>query len=148
MIRDSGAIQPGRSAPSGPGYFLALVPGQHEVPRPARAYWMSDAAVEATAGRAGRERPVLDSVSADAATQPQEPSEGSRADRERSPDQRADAALVAALSAAPPDGLSPDELAARIGRSRTWVFTRLHVHEAAGRAVKLRRGRWTGGGER
>ncbi len=57
-------------------------------------------------------------------------------------------ALLAALDATPPDGLSADELAPRVGRSRAWVFSCLHVHASAGRAVRLRRGRWTGGGER
>src|SRR5262249_50703225 len=64
------------------------------------------------------------------------------------PDQRAHAALLAVLDAAPSEGLSADELAARIGMGRTWVFTRLHIHEMAGRAAKLRRGRWAGGGTR
>ncbi len=57
-------------------------------------------------------------------------------------------ALLAALDAAPPDGLSADELAARVGRSRACVFSRLDVHATTGRAVRLRRGRWTGGSER
>jgi S-DNA-T family DNA segregation ATPase FtsK/SpoIIIE len=57
-------------------------------------------------------------------------------------------ALLAAQDAAPPDGMSAEELAARVGRSRAWVFSRLDVHASAGRAVRLRRGRWTGGGER
>ncbi len=128
---------------SGPGYFLALVPGIHEQPRPARAYWLTDSAVRAVVAHAGAQRPALDPESSDAAARPQEPSQDSRGERER-----ADVALLAALDAAPPDGLSADELAARVGRSRAWVFSRLDVHGSAGRAVRLRRGRWTGGGER
>jgi hypothetical protein len=73
--------------------------------------------------------------------------------QESSPDTRreradADAALLTALDAAPPDGMSADELAARVGRSRAWVFSRLDVHATTGRTVRLRRGRWTGWGER
>ncbi len=62
--------------------------------------------------------------------------------------ERADVALLIALNAAPPDGLSADELAARVGRSRAWVFSHLDVHATTGRAVRLRRGRWAGEGER
>jgi S-DNA-T family DNA segregation ATPase FtsK/SpoIIIE len=120
----------------GPGYFLVLVPGQHEVPRPARAYWLTDAAVSAAAGHAGALRPALDTISSAAATRRVEPSERVR-DGERE-----DTLLLATLQNAPSDGLSADELAARIGRSRAWVFARLNVHAAAGRAVRLRRGRW------
>ncbi len=43
------------------------------------------------------------------------------------------AALLAALDAAPPDGVSADELAARVGRSRAWVFA-----TARGRGVVRR----------
>src|SRR5438034_6234961 len=59
----------------GPGYFLVLAPGQHETPRQARAFWLSDAAVRAAADRAGGSRPVLDTTSAEAASGPQKPSE-------------------------------------------------------------------------
>ena len=57
-------------------------------------------------------------------------------------------ALLAALDAAPPDGLSADEVATRVGRSRAWVFSRLDAHATAGRAVRLHLGRWAGWGER
>ena len=46
-----------------------------------------------------------------------------------------DMALMAALREAPRGGLSADELAARLGRSRAWVFKRLQVHRTAGRAA-------------
>lgn len=54
--------------------------------------------------------------------------------------ERADVALLAALDAALPDGLSAGELAARVGRSRAWVFSRRDLNASAGRAVRLRRG--------
>jgi S-DNA-T family DNA segregation ATPase FtsK/SpoIIIE len=127
---------------SEPGYFLALVPGVYEQPRPARAYWLTDAAVRAVVASTAGQRPALDPVSADADARPQEPSQSARPDRERF-----DMALLAALDSAPPDGLSADELAARVGRSRAWVFSRLDVHATAGRAVRLGRGRWAGNRE-
>jgi hypothetical protein len=121
----------------GPGYFLVLAPGQHETPRQARAYWLSDAAVTAAADSAGPTRPALDPTSAEAAGEPQESPEHVR-ESANDPDRL----LLAALAEAPPGGLSADELAARLGKGRTWVYKRLTAHSSAGRAVRLRRGRW------
>jgi S-DNA-T family DNA segregation ATPase FtsK/SpoIIIE len=136
-----------------PGACLVLVPGQHELPRPARVYWITDEAVSAAAGRNGVAPPSLDSASAQAASKPPESSEavpsppdGADVDLIRSvaaamvedPDQ----AFLAALKHAPAEGLSADQLAAVTGRSRAWVYSRLSLHQAAGRAVRLGRGRW------
>jgi S-DNA-T family DNA segregation ATPase FtsK/SpoIIIE len=126
----------------GPGYFLVLAPGQHETPRQARAFWLSDAAVRAAAARAGTARPVLDPVSADAAAGPQKPVQGADAHNGPTAADDPDRRLLAVLREAPHGGLSADELAARLGRSRAWVYKRLMAHSGAGRAVRLRRGRW------
>src|SRR2546430_7759075 len=56
-----------------------------------------------------------------------------------------DAALLAALRDAPRTGMSAPELAARIGRSRSWTFARLRAHARAGRVVSLRHRRWAAG---
>jgi DNA segregation ATPase FtsK/SpoIIIE, S-DNA-T family len=120
-----------------PGYFLALVLGVYDQPRPARAYLLDDDAVRAVVARTAARRPSLDPESADAARRPQEQSQLTRSERER-----ADVALLTALDSAPPDGLSAGDLAARVGRSRAWVFSQLNVHATAGRAVRLGRGRW------
>ncbi len=125
----------------GPGYFLVLAPGQHETPRQARAYWLSDAAVRAAADSAGATRPALDPASVEAAGGPQKPPEGAVHDPANSADDP-DGLLLAALDEASPGGLSADDLAARLGRGRTWVYKRLMAHSSAGRAVRLRRGRW------
>ena len=122
----------------GPGYFLVLAPGQHEMPRQARAYWLSDAAVGAAAASGSATRPALDPASAEAAGEPQKPAEDAANDGPDDPDRL----LLAALDEAPPGGLSADELAARLGRGRTWVYKRLMAHSSSGRAVRLRRGRW------
>jgi S-DNA-T family DNA segregation ATPase FtsK/SpoIIIE len=130
---------------SGKGYLLVLAPGQHDLPRLARAYWLTDPAVKATAGRAGVQRPVLDPVSAQATTGRLEPSEAVNApvgDGGGSVAVDPDAALFAALRDAPRAGLSADELAARIGHGRTWVYKRLSANAKAGKVVRLRRGRW------
>jgi hypothetical protein len=105
---------------------------------------VTDAAVKAMAGAVGIQRAVLDPASAQAAARGQEPSasvylpgdgaDGSEADP--------DAALLAALREAPRAGLSADELAARLGHGRTWVYKRLSANAEAGNVVRLRRGRW------
>jgi S-DNA-T family DNA segregation ATPase FtsK/SpoIIIE len=132
----------------GPGYFLLLLPGQHEQPRPARAYWLTDAAVRAAASRPGIERAALDAASATAAEKPPQPSteaetepDGFTATRREDPD----TALLAALREAPRNSLSAPELAARIGRSRSWTFARLRLHARAGRVVHVGHGRWAAG---
>lgn len=52
-----------------PGSFLIAVPGMHETPRPARAFWLSDEDVASVAARFGTQRPALDAASAAAAGQ-------------------------------------------------------------------------------
>ena len=141
--RLSAGWRPDRLA--GPGYLLVLGPGQHEQPRPARVYWLTDAAVRAAAGRYGTKRPVLDPRSAEAAeTLP----EGSQAPHGPADESRtvtaaeADEALLALLASAPHAGLTVDELARRIGRRRTWMYDRLNAHSRAGRAARVGPGRW------
>jgi S-DNA-T family DNA segregation ATPase FtsK/SpoIIIE len=132
----------------GRGYFLVLVPGQHESPRPARAYLLTDAAVTAVAGRRGVQRAALDAASASAAEKPQEASTATEAvtDGYSVPQREdSDTTLLTALRDAPRGGLSAPELAVRIGRSRSWTFARLRAHAKAGRAVHVGHGRWAGG---
>ena len=50
-----------------PGSFLIVVPGTHETPRPARAFWLSEEDVGQVASRFGTYRPTLDAASASAA---------------------------------------------------------------------------------
>ncbi len=141
--RLSAGWRPDRLA--GPGYFLVLVPGQHEQPRPARAYRLTDAAVRVTADRHGADRPSLDPKSAGMADKPPEPREEPHEPAGESRTvtaAEADDALLALLAAAPHDGLTVGELAQRIGRRRTWVYDRLSAHARAGRAARVGPGRW------
>src|SRR5262249_4253562 len=50
-----------------PGSFLIHVPGVHETPCPARAFWLSEEEVARTAARFSTDRPTLDPASAAAA---------------------------------------------------------------------------------
>jgi S-DNA-T family DNA segregation ATPase FtsK/SpoIIIE len=117
---------------AGPGYFLVLVPDQHEQPRPARAYWLTDEAVSATAGRPGAGRPKLYPVSV----------HGPASESRTVTAAEADDALLELLASAPHAGLTVGELAERIGRKRTWVYDRLSAHARTGRVARVGRGRW------
>ena len=57
-----------------PGSFLIVVPGTHESPRPARAFWLSEEDVAQVASRFGTYRPTLDAASASAAGEEPVPS--------------------------------------------------------------------------
>lgn len=142
-----------------PGSCLVLVPGQHELPRPARVYWLSDEAVSLAAARYGVHRPSLDVTSAEVVKKalegrqevrrpkPARDDQAPEMDAHRAADQAAvagdlDEVLLTALREAPHEGLSADDLARSIGRKRTWVYERLRLHQAAGRVEKLAPGRW------
>jgi len=101
---------------------------------------LTDPVVRGVAGRPGVQRAALDPASADAAAETSP--DGTSAPPVEAGTVDPDAVLLAALTDAPRAGVSVEELAQRIGRRRTWVYKRLHDHLTAGRAVRLRRGRW------
>ena len=103
------------------------------MPRPARAYLMTDADVARTAAEHGSSRPAAPI----AAHEPQ-------GDAGTDPDR----ALTDALSKAPAEGVSVPELVAATGRSRRWIYYRLHALAQDGRAEQTERGSWrTSGGD-
>lgn len=109
-----------------PGKFLISAP-EHTVPRPARAYLMTDADVARTATERGSSRPVAPIAAHDAP-------EDTSADPDR--------ALTDALAQAPAAGVSIRELVAVSGRSRRWVYYRLRELSAEGLAEQTERGMW------
>jgi S-DNA-T family DNA segregation ATPase FtsK/SpoIIIE len=143
-----------------PGKFLVSSP-EHDIPRRARAYLVTDDDVADAVARYAATRPPLDSISRRAlaagplppAPQPiGQPSLDHRADR---PDDAgtgeppavdeqhdADAILRRALSAAPAEGVPVSDLITVTGMSRRWVFYRLRQLEAEGYAVQMVRGFW------
>jgi hypothetical protein len=129
-----------------PGKFLISAP-EHDTPRRARAYLLTDQAVTETAGEHASLRPELDEVSTDAlderaqsypATQSNEPDTEHGEDAESG----ADALLWSALCLAPDEGISIADLVAATGMSQRWVHYRLRALANAGRAVQVRRGIW------
>ena len=136
-----------------PGKFLISAP-EHDTPRRARAYLLTDQAVTATAARHASRRPALDEVSQQAMderaqTSPDVPERAHGADDEattgRSPGDAQgtpETILWAALSLAPEDGISVPGLMSATGMGRRWVYYRLRELADAGRAVQTVRGNW------
>jgi S-DNA-T family DNA segregation ATPase FtsK/SpoIIIE len=112
-----------------PGKFLISAP-EHDTPRRARAYLITDQAVAETAGRHAAIRPPLDPVSMRAldenarrqATSPvTTPGRRESEELEGTPE----ALLWAALSLAPDQGVTVPDLMSETGMSRRWVYYRL-----------------------
>jgi hypothetical protein len=140
-----------------PGKFLIAAP-EHDTPKRARTYLLTDQAVAATAARYAGRRPALDALSAAACqTRPapgttpsappppaDEPGNATAArwqDRtRRSPNP--ETLLWQALQTAPAEGATLADLMAATGMGRSWVYYRLAGHAAAGRAVQITRGYW------
>jgi S-DNA-T family DNA segregation ATPase FtsK/SpoIIIE len=136
-----------------PGKFLISAP-EHDTPRRARAYLLTDQAVTATATAHASLRPALDEISQRAMderaqTSPddpaQMPAQPPRNGERRAPGDTRDAPetiLWAALSLAPDEGISVPGLMAATGMGRRWVYYRLRELAATGRAVQTERGNW------
>jgi hypothetical protein len=135
-----------------PGKFL-IAAAEHDTPRRARAYLLTDLAVADTASRYTDQRPPLDPASAAAlgtssGNEPADPDDspdgpdpkGWRGSKPRAADP--DALLWAALRSAPADGASVADLIRVTGMSRSWVYYRLADYAAVGRAIQPTRGCW------
>jgi DNA segregation ATPase FtsK/SpoIIIE-like protein len=136
-----------------PGKFLISAP-EHDTPRRARAYLLTDQAVHDTAARHASMRPVLDEISQRALderaqTNPDAPDRPARPEHADSatgasgdaPDSPG-TLLWLALCMAPPGGADIAELMNASGMSRPTVYRHLADHARAGRAVQVSRGRW------
>jgi S-DNA-T family DNA segregation ATPase FtsK/SpoIIIE len=131
-----------------PGKFLLSAP-EHDVPRRARAYLLTDEAVSLAASHASSSRPALDEISLRALDEahaarlnaptrtpepmPAEQPDGTETDAE---------ALRAALERAPEEGTPVPYLMALTGMSRPTLYRRLNDLVRAGRAVQVSRGRY------
>ena len=136
-----------------PGKFLISAP-EHDTPRRARAYLLTDQAVTDTATWHATLRPQLDEISARALEEraqssPDRPAQfggpdHADPDEERPTDTRdtAGAMLWAALSMAGEDGISVPELMAATGMGRRWVYYRLRDLADAGRIIQTPSGNW------
>jgi len=125
-----------------PGKFLVSAP-EHDTPRRARAYLVTDDDVTQTAARYAASRPVLDEVSLRAIRAASDPPENTD-DRVGSPPEPATAedALWSALCMAPDEGTEVGVLLTLTGLSRPTLYRHLREHAQAGRAIQVSRGRW------
>jgi S-DNA-T family DNA segregation ATPase FtsK/SpoIIIE len=138
-----------------PGKFLMSAP-EHDTPRRARAYLLTDDMVSLTASQHAEMRPSLDETSrravedtrpADAQRPPHSLSNGHHGTIHPGHDNNnADGApmgiLWAALSLAPDEGVSVPELMNATRMSRPWVYQRLRELADRGQVTQVSRGRW------
>jgi hypothetical protein len=133
-----------------PGKFLISAP-EHDTPRRARAYLLTDETVSATATRHAHLRPVLDETSRralelahrqPAAPPPDPPARSPRPSRLESAPDEPEAILWAILKGAPDEGIPVQHLMIATGMKRSWVYNRLQELARTGRAERTIRGRW------
>jgi S-DNA-T family DNA segregation ATPase FtsK/SpoIIIE len=125
-----------------PGKFLLSDP-EHDIPRPGRAYLITDPDVTRTAARHSGNRPTIlttrpEPAPSGPAAQPKQEPAGPTVDRTA----QAEAALWAALREAAEPGLSVADLEKITGMGRRWVYYRLRRHAQTGHAIQTARGRW------
>jgi S-DNA-T family DNA segregation ATPase FtsK/SpoIIIE len=120
-----------------PGKFLVSA-AEHDTPRRARAYLVTDQAVAETALRYADQRPPLDEVSRRAI----ESNPIVSIPRQVSAEDAPDALLWAALSFASEDGTTVPDLMEATGMSRPWVYQRLRDLTERGQVHQVERGRW------
>ncbi len=125
-----------------PGKFLISAP-EHDIPKRARAYLVTDQAVSETSARHAGLRPELDQISRRAilAGNRRIPESGNMpgADRDTA---RTQDALWIALCAAPDEGWDIGDLINFTGMSRATVYRHLREHISRGRVIQVGRGRW------
>ena len=136
-----------------PGKFLISAP-EHDTPRRARAYLLTDDAVQTTTSHYADSRPALDPVSAAAADAPRPSAPpGGTTDGPPTPDAKSwrarsgeaadpETVLWNALRTAPADGVTVADLMTATGMGRSWVYYRLADLAASGRVIQAGPGCW------
>ena len=136
-----------------PGKFLVSAP-EHDTPKRARAYLLTDQVVADTAARYADKRPDLDQESQRAiigASNPRPIRDRNSAGDSGSPDagQSAPAesatvedALWMALCMAPDEGTEIGDLMRVTGMTKPTIYRHLREHVKAGRVIQVSRGRW------
>jgi DNA translocase FtsK/SpoIIIE-like protein len=129
-----------------PGKFL-IAAAEHDTPKRARAYLLTDQVVEAAASYYQELRPPLDPTSLQAVDQdihqertvvPPETDTAATDDPADAPD----VLLWVALICAPPEGTTVPDLMAATGMSRPWIYLRLRELAEQGHVLQVSRGRW------
>jgi S-DNA-T family DNA segregation ATPase FtsK/SpoIIIE len=129
-----------------PGKFL-IAAAEHDTPKPARAYLLTDEVVEAAANHYADYRPPLDPASQQAAEAHHDPErivvppDADTMTAEYAED-GPDVMLWAALVVAPTEGTTVPDLMTATGMSRPWIYLRLRELVGQGRVIQVSRGRW------
>jgi S-DNA-T family DNA segregation ATPase FtsK/SpoIIIE len=129
-----------------PGKFL-ISASEHDTPRRARAYLVTDEMVDIAADHYATYRPTLDDISLHGLTERAEtgtptPTDAQPARARPDAAQAPEAVLWAVLSIAPDDGMTVPDLMAETGMSRPWVYQRLQELVRTGQVTQVSRGRW------
>jgi hypothetical protein len=131
-----------------PGKFFISAP-EHDTPRRARAFLLTDETVTETATRHASIRPPLDELSRLALEEAETPISAPRKadDPEKATgsiesQDSAEEALWDLLTGGPDEGIPIAVLIKATGKSRRWVYYQLSAYARAGRAVQISRGRW------
>ncbi len=145
LVLGQGMLKAGWNAHqlNAPGKFLVSAP-EHETPRRARAYLLTDETVALTAARHSRIPRELDEVSRNSLTRPTgraprfQPEYESTGNTAGSPEE----ILWRALRSAPAEGWEFGELIRITGMPKTTLYRRLREHAENGRAYQVSHGRW------
>ncbi|GAA1259908.1 hypothetical protein GCM10009677_08740 [Sphaerisporangium rubeum] len=128
-----------------PGKFLVSAP-EHDIPRRARTFLLTDDAVQCTTGRHASNRPPLDEISTAALeatpTSADEDAPAIACHGHTTASHDAENTLWTALRDAPGEGMSIEDLMRQTGMGRSWVYYRLQEHARSGRVAQVSRGRW------
>lgn len=130
-----------------PGKFLLWSP-EHDTPRRARAYLITDDDVASAVTRYAPARPHLDPISRHALTAPPPAPatttmpDGTGADQPGNTEDDPETILRTALARAGQEGISVPALVGITGMSRRWVYYRLRELASAGHVIQTARGQW------
>jgi S-DNA-T family DNA segregation ATPase FtsK/SpoIIIE len=132
-----------------PGKFL-IAAAEHDTPKRARAYLLTDQTVEAAATYYADLRPPLDAVSQEAIEDLDPYPERATVLPDPDPDPMTadsggdgpDTLLWLALMLAPQDGTTVPDLMTATGMSRPWIYLRLRGLAEQGDVIQVSRGRW------
>ena len=130
-----------------PGKFL-IAAAEHDTPKRARAYLLTDQTVEAAATYYAKSRPPLDAISQQAIEDkdpypertvvPPDPATMTTNSGGDGPD----TLLWLTLMLAPEDGTSVPDLMTATGMSRPWIYLRLRELADQGHVIQVSRGHW------
>jgi S-DNA-T family DNA segregation ATPase FtsK/SpoIIIE len=140
LVLGQGMLKAGWNAHklNAPGKFLISAP-EHDVPRRARAYLVTDQMVVETSALHSQIPRELDEISRNAMlAAPSLEFQPKSASYAQSPEET----LWAALRAAPEEGWEIGELISLTGMTRTTLYRYLHELVNEGRAYQVSRGRW------